>query len=287
MADDLDDFFNEVEEVEAKVSTESQSENNDGAAAAANGDDEKKEDAEAKAAAAPPAKKHKPNPPRPRGVVVAAASSSAKVSAPSQSQSSVVEENNIRAAASSSVGPSLGPQPPTSSIGPTLPASAAHLPPLPPGIPPPPPPPPLPTQNATTTNNNNDNSKPAVRMAAGKKWVDPTLNEWPENDYRIFVGNLPNDVTDIQLYQHFAKYPSLVKAKVVRHADNPEKSKGYGFVSLLDPLECAKAIREMDQSWLSSRPIRVKRSDWKERDIKTVRKKQKKEKKQQKRFGMM
>ena len=38
------------------------------------------------------------------------------------------------------------------------------------------------------------------------------------------------------------------------------KSRGYGFVSLLDPKDCARAIREMDQSWLGSRPIKVKLS---------------------------
>ncbi len=33
-----------------------------------------------------------------------------------------------------------------------------------------------------------------VREAAGQRWVDPTLLEWPENDFRIFVGNLGNEV---------------------------------------------------------------------------------------------
>jgi RNA recognition motif-containing protein len=56
-------------------------------------------------------------------------------------------------------------------------------------------------------------------------------------------------------------------------------SKGYGFVSLLDPRECARAIREMDQSWLGSRPIKVKRSEWKDRDLKEVRKGKRKNKK--------
>ena len=124
-------------------------------------------------------------------------------------------------------------------------------------------------------------------MAAGKKWIDKSLEEWPENDFRIFVGNLSNEVTDELLHQHFAaKYPSLARVKVVRDAKNPEKSKGYGFASFLDPLECAKAIREMDQTWLGSRPVRVKRSDWKDRDIKTVRKNQKKQYQKQKKMGL-
>jgi len=51
------------------------------------------------------------------------------------------------------------------------------------------------------------------------------------------------------------------------------KSRGYGFVSVLDPKDCARAIREMDQSWLGSRPIKVKLSEWKDREWKEVKKK--------------
>jgi RNA recognition motif-containing protein len=85
-------------------------------------------------------------------------------------------------------------------------------------------------------------------------WTDPNLADWPENDYRLFVGNLPKDVTDQQLYEHFNKYPSLQMVKVI--LDTKGVSKGYGFVSLMDPMDYARAIREMDQTWLSSRPIK-------------------------------
>lgn len=47
-------------------------------------------------------------------------------------------------------------------------------------------------------------------------------------------------------------------------------SKEFGFVSLMDAKDCAKAIREMDQSWLGSRPIKVKRSEWKDRNLEVV-----------------
>lgn len=33
-----------------------------------------------------------------------------------------------------------------------------------------------------------------MREAAGKKWVDKSMAEWPENDYRIFVGDLGHEV---------------------------------------------------------------------------------------------
>jgi hypothetical protein len=53
-----------------------------------------------------------------------------------------------------------------------------------------------------------------LREAAGKRWRDPTLEDWPEDDFRIFVGDLGNDVNDDALSKVFSKYPSFVKAKV-------------------------------------------------------------------------
>jgi hypothetical protein len=53
-----------------------------------------------------------------------------------------------------------------------------------------------------------------LREAAGKRWVDPTLTEWPENDFRIFVGDLGNEVNDDALGKAFQRYPSFAKAKV-------------------------------------------------------------------------
>jgi hypothetical protein len=56
--------------------------------------------------------------------------------------------------------------------------------------------------------------KGPLREALGKLWRDPTLDEWPDNDFRIFVGDLGNDTNDDALAKAFQKYPSLAKAKV-------------------------------------------------------------------------
>ncbi|KAL7540911.1 hypothetical protein ACHAWF_006812 [Thalassiosira exigua] len=131
----------------------------------------------------------------------------------------------------------------------------------------------------------NPDAKPRVRSAAGETWTDPTLAEFPANDFRLFVGNLARDLRPHHLEQHFSKYPSFAMAKIVTNkADG--KSKGYGFVSLMDPKDCAKAIREMDQSWLGSRPIKVRLSEWKEREWKEVKKRGKAEKRKKKHFGL-
>jgi hypothetical protein len=52
------------------------------------------------------------------------------------------------------------------------------------------------------------------RSAAGEVWFDPELKGWPDNDYRIFVGNLGPEVTDDALQRAFSKYPSFAKSRV-------------------------------------------------------------------------
>ncbi len=61
-------------------------------------------------------------------------------------------------------------------------------------------------------------------------WEDETLKEWDPNDFRIFCGDLGNDVTDEVLVRTFSRYPSFVKAKVIRDKKS-NKTKGFGFVS--------------------------------------------------------
>jgi RNA recognition motif-containing protein len=103
-----------------------------------------------------------------------------------------------------------------------------------------------------------------VRNAGGEIWEDHTLEEWPENDYRIFCGDLGNEVTDEILSTAFRKYSSFNKARVVRDK-RTGKSKGYGFVSIRDASDYIKAMREMNGKYVGNRPIRLKRSTWKER----------------------
>ena len=56
--------------------------------------------------------------------------------------------------------------------------------------------------------------KKFVRKAAGETWVDDTLQEWPENDYRIFVGDIGKEVSNDMLAKTFQHYKSFAKAKV-------------------------------------------------------------------------
>ena len=72
-----------------------------------------------------------------------------------------------------------------------------------------------------------------LRKAGTEEWQDDSLLEWPENDYRIYCCNLGNEVNEDILTNAFKKYASFAMCKVV-HDKKTEKSKGFGFISLLD-----------------------------------------------------
>lgn len=135
-----------------------------------------------------------------------------------------------------------------------------------------------------------------VRTGGGQTWEDPSLAEWDPNDFRIFCGDLGNEVSDELLAKAFRKYPSFQKAKVVRDT-RTNKPKGYGFVSfkvqdvsvsfttnfmvfyisLLQ--DFVRACREMDGKYVGNRPIKLRKSTWKDRNVDVVRKKNKQKQK--------
>ncbi|XP_069598596.1 RNA-binding protein 42 [Ranitomeya imitator] len=120
--------------------------------------------------------------------------------------------------------------------------------------------------------------KRCIRTAAGTSWEDQSLLEWDTDDFRIFCGDLGNEVNDDILARAFSRYPSFLKAKVIRDK-RTGKTKGYGFVSFKDPNDYVRAMREMNGKYVGSRPIKLRKSMWKDRNIDIVRKKQREKKK--------
>ncbi|XP_030472215.2 uncharacterized protein LOC115690107 [Syzygium oleosum] len=106
--------------------------------------------------------------------------------------------------------------------------------------------------------------KAIPRKAAGQSWEDPTLSEWPENDYRLFCGDLGNEVNDDVLSKAFSRFPSFNMARVVRDK-RTGKTKGYGFVSFANPTDLAAALKEMNGKYVGNRPIKLRKSNWRER----------------------
>lgn len=106
--------------------------------------------------------------------------------------------------------------------------------------------------------------KAVPRKAAGQTWEDPTLAEWPENDHRLFCGDLGNEVNDEVLTKAFTRFSSFNMARVVRDK-RTGKTKGFGFVSFANPSDLALALKEMNGKYVGNRPIKLRKSTWKER----------------------
>ncbi|KAL1506366.1 hypothetical protein ABEB36_005741 [Hypothenemus hampei] len=113
-----------------------------------------------------------------------------------------------------------------------------------------------------------------IRIAGGQTWEDHSLADWPDDDFRIFCGDLGNDVTDELLTRTFNKFPSFQRAKVIRDK-RTNKSKGYGFVSFKEPGDFTKAMKEMNGRYVGSRPIKLRKSTWRNRCIDIVKRKEK------------
>lgn len=92
--------------------------------------------------------------------------------------------------------------------------------------------------------------KTVLRKGAGYTWEDQTLLEWDPSHFRLFVGNLGNDVNQDDLEKAFGNTSSLgvstfVKAKVVRDRATT-KTKGFGFVAYETAEDYMKAWKQMD-----------------------------------------
>ncbi|KAF9975215.1 hypothetical protein BGZ73_001197 [Actinomortierella ambigua] len=78
-----------------------------------------------------------------------------------------------------------------------------------------------------------------IRKAAGQVWSDASLLEFDET-------------------------------KVIRDK-RTGKSKGYGFLSFKDPDDFVKAMKEMNGKYVGNRPIKLRKSQWKDRNVEIVR----------------
>ncbi|KAF9075750.1 hypothetical protein BDP27DRAFT_1211906 [Rhodocollybia butyracea] len=114
-----------------------------------------------------------------------------------------------------------------------------------------------------------------LRKGAGKVWEDQTLLEWNPSWFRLFVGDLSNDVSEDVLANAFNKYTSFQKARVIR--DRLSQKAKYGFVAFSDPEDFLKAWKEMDGmiffisffqrsshvsgKYVGNRPVKLRKAD--------------------------
>ena len=130
------------------------------------------------------------------------------------------------------------------------------------------------SKSSTNKKGKKNKDKKYMRGAGDEKWEDKTLQEWGDNDFRIFVGDIGQEVTDEILAKAFHRYTSFRKAKVIIDKTS-RKSKGFGFVSLGDPDDYIKAMREMQGHYIGARPVKLTKSNWKNRDLGEIKKKNK------------
>lgn len=81
-------------------------------------------------------------------------------------------------------------------------------------------------------------------------------NKHCEMNRNLYVGNLPNDLDDLQLYNIFKeKYPSIHHVSIM--TDKGE-SKGYGFIQFIDKYDYDKCLKEMDGYIIKGKPIKIR-----------------------------
>lgn len=78
----------------------------------------------------------------------------------------------------------------------------------------------------------------------------------------------------------------LFQAKIIRDKFTG-KSKGYGFASFRDPFDCVKCMRELNGKYLGNRPMRLSKSNWQEKEIGEVKKRDRQEKKRKAALGLV
>ncbi len=73
---------------------------------------------------------------------------------------------------------------------------------------------------------------------------------------RLFVGNLPYDVTETELRQHFAAVgsPSQIFLPIDRETGKP---RGFAFIEFEDGGQASEAIRRLDKQIFKGRPLAI------------------------------
>ena len=76
------------------------------------------------------------------------------------------------------------------------------------------------------------------------------------NPNKLFVGNLPYEVTSEELGQYFSQFGEIEEAVVITDRFSG-KSKGYGFVRYFDSSNAKKAAKEINGKEYKNRKLVV------------------------------
>jgi RNA recognition motif-containing protein len=77
---------------------------------------------------------------------------------------------------------------------------------------------------------------------------------------RLYVGNLPYSVTELDLRDLFSPMGTVTEAKIVTDRETG-RPRGFGFVEMSSEAEAKKAIQELDGRDVQGRPVAVKEAE--------------------------
>ncbi len=75
------------------------------------------------------------------------------------------------------------------------------------------------------------------------------------NETRVYVGNLPYTMRTEDLFKMFAEHGKVADAVVMMEPNDPNRSKGFGFVTMVNKTEAEKAIRAINGKEILGREI--------------------------------
>jgi len=95
----------------------------------------------------------------------------------------------------------------------------------------------------------------------------PSVSAGLGNDtcVEIYVGNLSYDMTETQMRKEFERYGTVKSARIISNRFN-SKSKGYGFIEMLNRSEAEAAIKALHDKDIFGRKLRVNEAKNKSRD---------------------
>ena len=79
----------------------------------------------------------------------------------------------------------------------------------------------------------------------------------PEEQRKIFVGNIAWKVSSEDLHSHFQQFGEVQDARVIMDRENPFRSRGFGFVTYARPEDAQSAIDMNNEKEWQGRDITV------------------------------
>lgn len=73
---------------------------------------------------------------------------------------------------------------------------------------------------------------------------------------KLYVGNLPYEVTEEELKSHFGEFGAVESVKIITDRET-QRSKGFGFIEMDSEDGAQKAIEGLNGKELFGRPLKI------------------------------